>query len=302
MVRKRFHKVRTLGEGGFGHVELATDSDTNQLVAVKYLMNDWSPVALTRFRREIEETKRLQSKRIVRILHYNLEHSPPFYVMPFFPKGSLRDRLEYLRRKRNVVSPSDALQLVLGVLEGLAVAHRNGVHHRDLKPENILLDKNGEFVLSDFGFGEFINRQSAELTQGGGLGTPGYCAPEQWETGKGSPAADIYSLGIILFELLVGETPGRAAGGASNAPSHFDERIPIEIDVLIEGMTADVDLRYSSCGQVRRIIETVLSDRFGIKKPVSVPWGKIAVVGLAAVALFGFFGLFGGGGGKGKAR
>ena len=289
MAVNRFCIQRTLGEGGFGQVFLAKDTLRGELVAIKVLKTWWDTNTLARFRREAQEIARLSSKRIVRILLQGLDHSPPFYVMPFYPNGSLRDRLIALQQRGQVIEPAHALRLVLGLLDGLEIAHQNGIHHRDLKPENILLDAMGEFVLTDFGVGEFVHRQSMILTLGGGFGTPEYCAPEQWQSGDGSPAADIYSLGVVLFELMIGHRP-RWLHGTAAPPSAYDQRISSEVDTLFNRMIAPIGRRITSCDELRSEIERILEVRFGVKKPSSISWDKIAAGGLIGLILWGLFG------------
>ena len=130
----RYQPIRTLREGGFGRVLLAMDTLTQKQVAVKVLKATWSATHQARFRREVEGTRKLRSHRVIKILGYELANNPPFYVMPYLSRGSLRQHLMDLARKQEVFSQPAALIAAATIAEGLRIAHDAGVHHRDLKP------------------------------------------------------------------------------------------------------------------------------------------------------------------------
>lgn len=272
-----FRATGTLGEGAFGKVIRAVDLRNGSEVAVKILKARWDPNAQERFRREVEETKRLRSDRVIKVLEDRLDHEHPFYVMPYMKNGSLRGHLQRLQKQGLVHMPNAALTSVGKVLEGLQVAHTKNVFHRDLKPENLLFDDSWHLVLSDFGLGDFMNRHSVVLTLGGGLGTPAYCAPEQWATGDGSAAADMYSVGVMMFEMLIGARPRLRVGNRLELPSWLDARTPAEIDGLFEQMTHPApEARFQSCTEALARLDEVYLALFKHARPTNlVDWEKL---------------------------
>tara|TARA_B100000965_G_scaffold405088_1_gene437813 strand:+ start:278 stop:1147 length:870 start_codon:yes stop_codon:yes gene_type:complete len=272
-VPSRYRPIRKLGEGGFGVVLLAEDSVANQHVAIKLLKAPGWGTHQARFRREVEGTKALHSDRIIRVLDEDLAHVPPYYVMPYLKRGSLRGHIAALASRRLVFDQVRALLATATILEGLQIAHDAGVHHRDLKPENLLIDDAGRLVLTDFGLGEFVNRHSMVLTMGG-LGTETYCAPEQWATGDGSAAADFFSVGVVLGEMLTGR-PDRAP------LAHRDPRIPPPVDAFFRRLTDPrPEARFTSCADVLSELDSILCDTYSTSRPWSLDWewlkGKVA--------------------------
>ncbi|MCO5164849.1 MAG: serine/threonine protein kinase [Planctomycetes bacterium] len=261
----RYAPIHKLGEGGFGVVLLAKDSLTRQDVAVKVLKASGWASHQARFRREVEGTKVLHSDRIIRVLDDDLAHDPPYYVMPYLKGGSLRGRIVALAAQRLVFDQVSALIATGTILQGLQIAHDAGVHHRDLKPENLLLDDAGQLVLTDFGLGEFVHRHSMVLTTGG-LGTQTYVAPEQWATGDGSPAADFFSLGIVMGELLTGQP--------SRAPLVLrDARIPPPVDVLFRRLTdLRPEARFATCAHALATLDSILRNTYSTSRPWRLDW------------------------------
>lgn len=199
------NRVRTIGQGGLGVVSLYQTTD-GQLYAVKTMKHLWDNTLYERFKREIEIMGNLVHKNIVKILNYNVVNQNPWYVMPFFKDGSLRDKMLNMQSEGKVYSVAGAASIIFYLADALTHAHSKNIIHRDLKPENILF--NGlEPMIADWGLGKFIYRQSSVLTAAG-LGTKTYCAPEQWDSGMADHRSDIYSLGVMFRELISGTTHG----------------------------------------------------------------------------------------------
>lgn len=186
-----------LGDGAYGVVHKATDSG-GQVVAIKVLLDDKNQDARIRLMREIQIVSQLNHENIIQILDYGVGPDNIYwFAMPFMANGSL-DKI--LQNPKAQFSASKALRLIRGIADGLAVYHDHDGIHRDIKPENILVHSDGTPKLADFGVG-----RCPRLTQGNmtctALGTPNYMAPEHRKN-EACSKSDIYSLGIVLWELL----------------------------------------------------------------------------------------------------
>src|SRR2546429_5454699 len=199
--------LEEFGRGGMGVIYRARQQHSRRIVAVKRIFAHEvnSHDTLVRFRREAEAVASLDNPNILPIYEVSeSEEGLPFFSMKYAEGGSLRSAAPTLRTK-----PRECVRLMAKVARGIAYAHGKGVLHRDLQPGNILLDENGEPMVSDFGLAKWLDQDSALTKTLETLGTPGYIAPEQAEcrADKLTCAADIYSLGAILFYLLTGRPP-----------------------------------------------------------------------------------------------
>ena len=255
--------VRDIGKGGLGYVQLYKHNSGN-LYAVKRMLCAWDANHYQRFIREIKLMMNLAHKNIMRVLKHDAGKQSPYYVMPYYQEGSLRDRLSEMRKKNQVFDSESATSIVFVIADALAYAHKKGAIHRDLKPENILFHGR-EPIIADWGLGKFIHRESKVLTNAtGGLGTPGYCAPEQWNDGNADGRSDIYSLGLIFRELLTGHIHGHVSNPRLKA--------------IIDRMTqSDPNLRYQNMDQVVAAIRglNVVNE----KNPMAAFWKGAAIVG-----------------------
>src|SRR5213595_1829998 len=199
--------LEEIGRGGMGVIYRARQQHSRRIVAVKRILAHQvnSHETLVRFRREAEAVASLDHPNILPIHEVSeSEAGLPFFSMKYATGGSLRVAAPALRTK-----PRECVQVMAKIARAIAYAHSRGVLHRDLQPGNILLDENGEPMVSDFGLAKWLD-QSSDLTRTlETLGTPGYIAPEQTEcrADKLTAAADVYSLGAILFYLLTGRPP-----------------------------------------------------------------------------------------------
>jgi serine/threonine protein kinase/Tfp pilus assembly protein PilF len=199
--------LEEIGRGGMGVIYRARQRYSRRIVAVKRILAHQVNLheTLVRFQREAEAVASLDHPNILPIYEISeSEEGLPFFSMKYATGGSLRAAAPTLREK-----PRECVRVMVKVARGIAYAHSKGVLHRDLQPGNILLDKNGEPMVSDFGLAKWLN-ESSDLTRTlQTLGTPGYIAPEQAECRASdvTSAADIYSLGAILFYLVTGRPP-----------------------------------------------------------------------------------------------
>ncbi|OLB18522.1 MAG: hypothetical protein AUH12_02045 [Gemmatimonadetes bacterium 13_2_20CM_69_8] len=221
----RYVLERELGRGGMATVYLARDVRHRRAVAVKVLRPELAAVlGPERFLREIEVAAQLNHPHILQLYDSGEAGGFLYYVMPLVDGESLRDRLERERQ----LPVEDALQIVREVADALAFAHSRRVVHRDVKPENILL-AGGHAVIADFGIARAVTAAGGErLTQTGvSLGTPAYMSPEQWAGDEGLDGrSDLYSLGCVLYETLMGEPPFAGSSPQVILARQSMERIP----------------------------------------------------------------------------
>ncbi|HEX6599961.1 MAG TPA: protein kinase [Gemmatimonadaceae bacterium] len=204
---ERYTVDRELGHGGMASVFLATERKHRRKVAIKMLHADIAAsVGAERFLREIGILARLSHPHIVPLIDSGDAEGRPYWVSPFVPGGSLRDRLEREHR----LAVGDAIAVAREVAMALDYAHRNGVVHRDVKPENILF-ADGHAVLADFGVARSTASTDTDVVTEAGtaLGTPAYMSPEQASGDTLGASSDIYSLACVVYEMLAGEPPLR---------------------------------------------------------------------------------------------
>ena len=301
----RYSVERRLGEGGMATVYLAQDLKHRRKVAIKVLKPELAAVVgADRFLAEIETTAQLQHPHILPLFDSGEADSFLYYVMPYVEGETLRDRLDRERQ----FPVDEAVALAVKVASALAYAHENGVLHRDIKPANILLSR-GEPLVADFGIALALGAAGGgRLTETGlSLGTPYYMSPEQ-ATGDQYVAqpSDIYALGCVLYEMLVGEPPyggstaqavlGKIIAGDPVAPTTARASIPTNVDAAIrkalERLPAD---RFSAAEDFGRALN---DPGFRYGEPAGAgaagspgPWKPLTVgAGVVAVAALGLAG------------
>ena len=228
----RYTLERELGRGGMAAVFLARDLRHDRLVALKVLHPELVPaLGASRFQREIRLSARLQHPHILPLLDSGEAAGVLWYTMPFVEGESLRDRL----RREGALPLEEALRIAREVGDALEYAHRHGVIHRDIKPENILLGGSHALV-ADFGIARALDDTgttgegavTGRLTQTGvAIGTPAYMSPEQ-AAGLGTlgPATDLYSLAVVLYEMLAGSQPFTGPTAQAIMTKHFLGQVP----------------------------------------------------------------------------
>jgi serine/threonine-protein kinase len=218
---------RELGGGGMSRVFLAVEQSLGRPVVVKVLPNETAgAVSIERFKREIRLAASLQQANIVPVLSAGDASGVPYYTMPFVKGESLRSRLA----TEGVLPVAECIAILRDVTRALAFAHAEGVVHRDIKPDNILLS-GGTAVVTDFGIAKAVDTSSAHatttLTQlGVALGTPAYMAPEQVVGESVDHRADLYSLGVVAYEMLTGNTPFAGRSSQAMLAAHVMEVPP----------------------------------------------------------------------------
>ena len=262
----RYRIIRSLGEGGMANVYLAHDMVLDRDVSVKLLRLDLrdDPSTKRRFHREAMAATQLNDPHIVGIYDVREDHGLQYMVMQYV-KGT--DLKAYIRKHYPIPLPQ-VIDIMEQVLSAVATAHAHGIIHRDLKPQNILIDENKNVKITDFGIAVAVSQDS--LTQTNTLmGSVHYLSPEQARGSIATKQSDIYSLGIILFELLTGKVPFEGETAVSIALKHFREEIPSvreqnkEIpqaleNVIIKATAKEPAERYSSVNEMAADLKTVL--------------------------------------------
>jgi serine/threonine protein kinase len=215
-----FTILEEVGRGGMATVYSAMQNTMNRKVALKVLPRHFlhDPDFLERFEREVEVISRLEHPHILPIYDYGEDDGVPFIAMRFLGGGSMAQLI-----RRGVPKLKDIDKPFKQVSEALDYAHQQGIIHRDLKPGNIMLDENGNAYLSDFGIARVLG---SNLTGSAIIGTPAYMSPEQAHGGNIDARSDIYSLGIVLFELITGREPYQAETPMSMLLKQINEPIP----------------------------------------------------------------------------
>ncbi len=243
-----------IGKGGMGAVYRARQPALDRIVALKILPPHTAggPGFVERFNREARALAKLNHPNIVAVYEFGQVNGLPFFIMEFVDGLNLR-QLE----RAGKLSPREALQIVPQICEALQFAHDEGIVHRDIKPENILLDKKGRVKIADFGIAKILgNVAEVDLTgTQSAIGTPHYMAPEQMEKPTTvDHRADIFSLGVVFYEMLTGELPLGKFAPPSSRKVEVDVRLD---DVVLRALEKDPERRYQHASQVKTAVDTI---------------------------------------------
>ena len=222
-INDRYEIIKTIGEGGMANVYLAEDTILERKVAIKVLRGDLSndEKFIRRFKREALSVSNLSHPNIVEVYDVGEEDGNYYIVMEYIEGKTLKQLLQ----KRGALTLNEVIDIMTQLTDGLAHAHEAYIIHRDIKPQNIMIEDNGLVKITDFGIAMALN--STQLTQTNSvMGSVHYLPPEQ-ANGKGSTVkSDIYSLGILMYELLTGSVPFKGDTAVEIALKHMKEKIP----------------------------------------------------------------------------
>jgi serine/threonine-protein kinase len=309
VLAERYRLDRSLGNGGMGEVFEATDLTLHRSVAVKLMSPSLvqDEPARARFLREARALAQVNSPNVVAVYDAGEDAERPYLVMELVEGTTLERELVGSGR----VGPARAVAIATDIASGLAAAHERGIVHRDVKPSNVFLTPSDAAKIGDFGIAR-LERPDATLTlTGQTFGSPPYMAPEQATGGKVDARADLYSLGCVLFQMLVGRRPFSGDDAVSlvyqhvhSTPPRVDSlvpAVPAELAALVAGLMAkDPDDRPASAEEVRRALESVPTEPIATA-PVTAtavlprraqelgrrrkPWWPVAAVIIGAVVL-----------------
>ena len=267
-INDRYKIIKNVGEGGMANVYLAYDTILDRNVAIKVLRGDLAADEkfVRRFQREALSASSLAHPNIVEVYDVG-EDSGQYYIVMEYVEGK---HLKALIKKRGTLTVSEVIDIMIQITEGLAQAHDSYIIHRDIKPQNILILENGLVKITDFGVAMAIN--STQLTQTNSvMGTVHYLPPEQ-ASGKGSTLkSDIYSLGILMYELLCGQLPYKGDNAVEIALKHLKEEMPsikeklpnlpqsVE-NVILKSIAKNPKNRYNDAREMNEDLKTVLAD------------------------------------------
>lgn len=225
----RYALREPLGEGTFAVTYLAEDRVLGRLVAVKVLRARYGrdPAAAARFEREARAAAAVSSPYIVDVFDYGTDRGSPYIVLQYIAGPTLREHLDQLGR----LEPPEAVRLAIEVLRGLEMIHRAGIVHRDVKPQNVLLDRNGTARVTDFGVALWSGAESL-TSHGMAVGTAVYMAPEQARATEVGEGADLYAVGVMLFEMLTGRQPFHADNPTALMLAHVQRQPPLPTEAL----------------------------------------------------------------------
>ena len=265
-INDRYEIIKTIGEGGMANVYLAHDTILDRKVAIKVLRGDLSndEKFIRRFKREALSVSNLSHPNIVEVYDVGEEDGNYYIVMEYIEGKTLKQLLQ----KRGALTLTEVIDIMSQLTDGLAHAHEAYIIHRDIKPQNIMIEDNGRIKITDFGIAMALN--STQLTQTNSvMGSVHYLPPEQ-ANGKGATVkSDIYSLGILMYELLTGSVPFKGDTAVEIALKHMKEKIPsvrkqnptipqsVE-NIILKATAKNPKNRYDSVREMHADLETAL--------------------------------------------
>jgi len=281
----KYRILEALGRGGMAQVYRAYHPQLDRYVAIKVLRSDLveHDEFLARFKREAHAVSGLRHPNIVQVFDFDVQDEQYYMVMELLEGNTLRARLNEYRARGQRMPLPDVLRILTEVLAGLGYAHSEGVIHRDIKPANIMLTKRDVAVVTDFGIAQIVG--ATQYTVSGALmGTLSYMAPEQGFKGQCDARSDIYSLGIVLYEMLTGYTPFDADTPLAILMKHLNDPLPLPSKsdpslpavlepIVLKALAKDPDDRYQSAAQMAAALQAAAVEMPAGARPVLPPLG-----------------------------
>ncbi|HEX2621385.1 MAG TPA: protein kinase, partial [Phototrophicaceae bacterium] len=297
----RYEILERIGRGGMAQVYKAHDMNLDRLVAVKVLHDHLSddPTFKERFEREAKFVASFNHPNIVQVYDFDsVERAGErlyYMVMPYVIGNTLREELETLGTQDKLIDQERVLQIARNLANALDYAHKRGMVHRDVKPGNILFDEHGQAILMDFGIARLV--AASNLTQEGlTVGTPAYMSPEQATGAMVDARSDIYALGVIVYEMIAGQTPFHDDGSISVLLKHLNEPVPSlstflhmsspSVDaVVFQALAKDPEDRYQTAqafvDDLQAAFAGTMTQPVLINRPQLVPEGNTLAIASA---------------------
>lgn len=271
----RYRLVEPIGEGGMAYVYRAIDQKTEHNVAIKVMKSELGKDAdyISRFQREAEAASKMTHHNIVNLLDVGMEDGNRYLVMEYVQGETLKQLIQ----KRGQIPPKTAAQITIRILSALQHAHQNGIIHRDIKPQNILVANDGHIKVADFGIARIADSQTL-TSDNTVMGTVYYYSPEQASGQAVGATSDIYSVGVVLYEMLTGRVPFGGESQVAIAMQHihaqpapitqFAPNVPPAIvHVCMMAMAKDPRYRYQSAREMAAELRMALEGRVGDMQP-----------------------------------
>src|SRR5579862_9469393 len=264
VIGNRYEVLQLLGEGGMGAVYKVRDRELDRLVALKLIRRDLAQNSdvLHRFKQELILARKVTHRNVIRIFDLGDADGVKFITMDYIEGTDLKS----LIREKGKFAPKEAKQIIVQVCNALEVAHAEGVIHRDLKPQNIMVDEQGKVSVMDFGIARSMEMGGGMTQTGALVGTPEYMSPEQAKGEKVDARSDLFSLGIIFYELLTGCSAYKADTTMATLwkRTHEAVRPPVELEpgipravnnMVVKCLEIDRERRYQSVTEFARDLE-----------------------------------------------
>jgi serine/threonine protein kinase len=279
----RYEILDRLGQGGMGQVYHARDVLLGRLVALKVLWPHLaaSEAAQERFRREARAAARLNHPAVVAVYDHGADEDLQFLVMEHVEGRTLKEMLA----EEGPLTPDRAVAVAIGLADALAAAHAAGIVHRDIKPGNVIVCSDGSVKVMDFGIARAVTAETVSETAAV-VGTAAYLSPEQAAGGRVDARTDLYALGVVLYEMLVGEPPFTGETPVAVAYKHLHDEplppserspgIPRPLDrIVARAMAKDPDERYGSAEDMRQDLDRIFGHQTDTERLVP-EWGDVA--------------------------
>jgi serine/threonine protein kinase len=301
----KYRVLEPLGRGGMARVYRAYHPQLDRYVAIKVLRADLmeeEEIDATswrvRFQREAQAVAALRHANIVRVFDSDVQDDVYYMVLELLEGDTLKTRLNDYRTRGERMPLGETVRILLDVLDGLAYAHSEGMIHRDIKPANVLLTRRGQAVIADFGIARIVGG-TRHTVSGALMGTLNYMAPEQGLEGRSDARSDIYSLGIVLYEMLTQRTPFEADTPLAVLMKHVNDPLPLprKIEptvpepferVVLKALAKSADDRYQSAEEMAQALrEAAVEAEVELPSRISLPFSfRTSEVPSESVAVF----------------
>lgn len=282
LLNDRYRLEKQVGSGGMAVVYQATDLMLERTISIKLLKEDFSssPAFQERFKQEAKAAANLTHPNIVTIHDFGLDKKRLFIVMEFVPGTDLK---QLINESDSGLAIDKASRLFIQACAGVGYAHRAGLVHCDIKPHNMLITPDHRLKVTDFGIARALASINPEERTDAIWGSPSYFSPEQAAGAPPSPASDVYSLGVVLYEMVTGRLPFSADSPEQMAldhrlvdpapPREFNPAISEELErIILKVLSKEPSARYRTADQLGRIMITFTQNTQRGKTPAAYPW------------------------------